>query len=129
MGRGTLPEIRSANATVTWDAERRLAVLRYAPPAQLVTGEIIRPILEALDGWFGEEGGDLVVDLAGVGRTDEEFRRAWADLLAPRRFRVRISISGSNAHMDTVSRIFEAGVGVEIRGFPTHDAALASMDA
>ena len=116
----------SANATMTWDAERRLAVLVYAPPAQLITGEIIAPVLAGLDAWLGEQGGDLVVDLTGVDKTDEAFRRAWVEVLAPRRFRVRIAISGSNAHMDVVSRMFGAGVGVEINGHPDHESALRS---
>lgn len=124
---GTTGQVVSANATITWDAARRLAVLVYTEPAQDVSGAVIAPILEALDHWFGELGGDLVVDLRGVARTDDTFRRAWAEVLAPRRFRVRVAVSGSNAHMDVVSRIFEAGVGVEIRAFRDHDAALASL--
>lgn len=119
-------EHRAGPATLTWDDDERLAVLRFVEPgaggledAEELTGK--------LAGWTAEDPGPyrLLVDCSEIADVDAGWRATWAECLAQHAHAVTVAWFNATPHIQLVILMFKKGTGVPGEAFATEREARA----
>jgi hypothetical protein len=119
-----MDQIRSGSIVITWDAQRRLAVLSYEAPVS-ATGKDGRPLLEALTRWVGDEGKPfyLLNDCGPLIQMDTEYRAGWWAFYRPHRDRAWCALYNLSPVIRIVAEMFRVATGLRIGIFRTEAEA------
>ena len=119
-------EYRAARGPVEiqWCAQRRIAVIRYAPDASL-TGPDSAFVVSSLEGWIGDEGEPFSVLAFAheVRATDAAYRATASAFYRKHRAAARIAMLNTSPVLTVVSEMFRDGVGVDLETFSDEAAA------
>ena len=119
-----MDQVRSGSILITWDAERRLAVLCYEAPVR-ATGKDLRPLLEALTRWVGTEGKTffLLNDCGPLIHMDTEYRAGWWAFYRPHRDASWCALYNLSPAIRIVAEMFRVATGLNIGVFGTEAEA------
>lgn len=126
-----MPEVsRLGAAELTWDPDRRSAVLRFVDE----TGTAGRAEAEQLTGdlerWLGgeREPFDLLVDCTEIRAIDAAWRQLWADFFIEHRDHAVLAWFNANPEIALIVTMFRKGTGVEGEAFPDEEDARAYLE-
>lgn len=112
--------------SIEWCAKQRIAVIRYAPDANL-TGADSAFVVSSLQGWIGEEGEPFsVLVFAREARgTDAAYRATASAFYRKHRDAACIAMLNTSPVLTVVSEMFREGTGVQLKTFSDEATARA----
>ena len=121
-----MDHVRSGTIVVSWDAEKRLAVLIYEVPTR-ATGEQFRPLLKVLEEWLAgdERPFYFLNDCKPLLSMDTECRALWWDFFRPRCQRAWAALYNMSPMIQIVAEMYRAATGIRMKGFSSEAAARA----
>jgi len=119
-----MDQVRSGSILLTWDAERRLAVVHYEAPTR-ARGRDLRPLLEALTHWVGGERQPffLLNNCGPLLHMDAEYRAAWWEFYRPHRNTSSAALYNLSPVIQIVAEMFRVATGMQIGIFQTEAQA------
>jgi hypothetical protein len=119
-----MDQIRSGSILVTWEAERRLAVLHYEARISAQGKELI-PVLEELTRWVGSEGETffLLNDCGPLIYMDAAYRAGWREFFRPHRDNSWVALYNLSPVFRIVSEMFRVAAGLRIATFSNEGEA------
>jgi hypothetical protein len=116
--------LTSASTAITWDSRSRVAVVRYAPGADLA-GPDGPFLVDALTGWIGAAGEPFAVlaDAKGLGGTNAEYRASASRFFRQHRDHAFIALTNVGPVIHVVVEMFRVGTGIQLKTFPDEAGA------
>ena len=116
----------SGSIVLTWDAEKRLAVLSYELPTD-TRGQNIHTLLDALERWVGDkhETFYFLNDAGPLLNLDTEWRAAWSEFFRPHRDDSWIALYNLSAVFTIVAEMYRVAGGLRVRVFAQEPQARA----
>jgi hypothetical protein len=111
---------------MTWDAETRLAVIRFVRETQ-ATGKDAVVLVDALTGWIGTEGEPfgLLGDGGRLSGLDAEYRSVWGKFLRQHRRDAYLAFFNMNAIVRIAAEMFRVGTRLRLKAFAGEQEARA----
>ncbi|HVH44703.1 MAG TPA: hypothetical protein VM925_20260 [Labilithrix sp.] len=122
--------ITSDSTEISWDAEGRVAHVRYTAGATL-TGQDGAFLTNALARWIGADDRPFSVfaDAKGLRGTDAEYRASASAFFRQHRSRAAIALVNMGSVISVLVEMFRIGTGVRLKAFSDETAARAWLRA
>jgi hypothetical protein len=119
-----MDHVRSGTIVLSWDAEKRLAVLIYEVPIR-ATGEQARPLLKAFDEWLAGDQRTFYFlnDCKPLLHMDTECRAMWWDFFRPHCQHAWAALYNMSPLIQIVAQMYRAATGIRMKGFSNEAAA------
>jgi hypothetical protein len=122
--------VREGPVELSWDADARLAALRFVERGVGGRGEAER-IVGQLQAWVGAGGGGpfrLLVDCSDMVDVDAAWRNTWGDFFKRERERGTVGWFNASARIRLIIIMFQKGTGVTGQAFETETEARAYLE-
>ena len=116
--------IKAGAFDITWDPESRIATMTCPPGTSLGEADGVA-MVAALKTWVGGDTAPYAVllDGAGIGRTDPELRAVVRAFFTTHRERLRIALYNLAPILKVTAEMFRIGARVNLRTFATESDA------
>jgi hypothetical protein len=123
-----MDKITRGSIEITWDAESRLAFLRFEAETS-ATGKDAVALVEALTRWVGtdREPFGLLGDGGRLGRVDAEYRSVWRKFFDEHRGDSCIAFFNMNPLIRVAAEMFRIGTGLRLKAFADEAQARSWM--
>lgn len=113
-----LEKVTVGSAEMDWDADSRLAILRFTRETHATREEAVR-LVEALTRWIGTEGRTfgLLGDGAKLSGVDAEYRSMWGAFFKQHRGESFIAFYNMSPIVRIAAEMFRIGTGVQMKAF------------
>lgn len=113
-----LEKINVGSAEMEWDADSRLAMLRFTRESH-ATGKEAILLVEALTRWIGAEGRTfgLLGDGGKLSSVDAEYRRVWRTFLRQHRWGCYVAFFNMRPVIRVAAEMFRIGTGLQLKAF------------
>jgi hypothetical protein len=119
-----LVKVTSPSTEVSWNADQRLASVRYTKGATLrgADGDFLT---ESLAGWIGDRNEPFAVlaDATGLLGTDAAYRAKASGFFRRHRDRAFIALINLGPVIHVVVELFRVGTGIQLKTFADEPAA------
>ena len=119
-----MTKVTSASTEIAWNAETRVAAVRYAADATLDSddGDFL---VDALKGWIGTNGEPFAVfaDAAGLRGTEAEYRAKASGFFRQHRETAFIALINLGPVIHVVVELFRVGTGIQLKTFASEALA------
>jgi hypothetical protein len=130
MSEAGMAVVREGPVQLSWDADARLATLRFIAPGVGGRDEAER-IVGQLETWIDEGDGGafrLLVDCSSMVDVDAAWRNIWGDFFKRVRDRGTVGWFNASARIRLVIIMFQKGTGVTGAAFETEAEARAYLE-
>ncbi len=113
-----LEKITVGSAEMEWDADSRLAMLRFLREAHAAREEAVL-LAEALTGWIGTDGVSfgLLGDGGNLGGVDADYRSVWGTFFRQHRGESYVAFFNMRPAVRLAADMFRIGTGVQLKAF------------
>lgn len=119
-----LEQITVGNAEMDWDADSRLARLRFTNEARATREEALL-LVEALTRWIGTDGKTfgLIGDGGKLVGVDAEYRSVWGAFFKQHRSESYVAFFNMKPVIRIAAEMFRIGTGVQLKAFADEASA------
>ena len=121
-----MDQIRARTTLLSWDADKRVAVLRYEAETRS-TGEDAKPLVAALRQWVGTQNETFFFlhDCGPLLHMDTEYRAIWWDLFRPYRDSAWIALYNLRPFIKILAEMYFVATGLKMKVFDNEEVARA----
>jgi hypothetical protein len=113
-----MERVTSGTIEVTWDAESRLATIRFGGEVA-ITGRDAEILVKALTEWIGDDTRPfaLLGDARGIQGVDAEYRAAWSRFFRVHRDRACVAFFNLTPVIRIIAEMFRVATGLQLKAF------------
>lgn len=117
-------KVARGSVEIQWCAEQRIAVVRYAPGANLTAPDGTF-LVSSLQGWIGDDSEPfaLIAFAREVRGTDAAYRAILSEFFRKHRDTGRLAILNTGPVLTVLAEMFRVGTGIQLKTFSNEAAA------